>query len=574
MKNTMFSNFSDCPIFPSNFGNYNLINSHMLSFYTTKTGDKNPTSSYNFTTSIEDLSMDTKEENFVSIEDINLETGEDTPIKTNSSQVKSETTTPLRRVLRLPNEMKMAELLLKKNLTNYKFDLVTEEWFTISKETPIWKNVTKFQMDQKIYLTLKSFKDLDGILTTDYILKVKNALKLLAGTNLDEIRKNNKELKLIPFKNGVYNLQTQTLSNHDKNLYFTYFLNLDYNPKAKLSQDMINFLLSISNYNRDTLKVLRSFIQCVLLRDNQYQVALYLHGPGGTGKSTFEKLLISLVGSKNSSVLNLEDINKTFTLSKIVDKSLILFSDVQSYTGDPSKLRLLISGDILSVEKKYKDPFDLQPDALVVLSSNMIWSPKDTSTGLQRRIIYIPVTRIPEKVDRNLFSFDMVTNQGSGKLEKSLPGLVNWALGNDPNNLKLLDNAVWTNNLISPNTLEDTNPLISWIKTYLTYENGGAVSVGKKTSNPETNLYPHYLGFCKDYGFTPLSFNLFTTVLLQQLNVLISPTIQKKRITAGVIIQHLKLNNQPILEEDPNNPNLKSSDNSIMEEFHNFTEDY
>jgi phage/plasmid-associated DNA primase len=209
---------------------------------------------------------------------------------------------------------------------------------------------------------------------------------------------------------------------------------------------------------------------------------------------------------------------------------------------------------------------------LVVLSSNTIWSPKDTSTGLQRRIIYVPVTTIPEKVDRGLFSYDMVTNQGSGKLNKSLPGLVNWALGNNPENLKLLDNAVSTNNLINPRILEESNPLISWVKTYLTYEQGGAVSVGKKTSNPETHLYPHYLGFCKDFGFSPLSFNLFTTVLLQQLNVLINPAIQKKRITQGVVIQHLKLNNQPILEEDFKNPGEDSA-SSIMEEFHGFTED-
>ena len=61
-------------------------------------------------------------------------------------------------------------------------------------------------------------------------------------------------------------------------------------------------------------------------------------------------------------------------------------------------------------------------------------------------------------------------------------------------------------------------------------------------------------------------------VLLQQLNVLINPAIQKKRITQGVVIQHLKLNNQPILEEDFKNPGEDSA-SSIMEEFHGFTED-
>jgi hypothetical protein len=38
------------------------------------------------------------------------------------------------------------------------------------------------------------------------------------------------------------------------------------------------------------------------------------------------------------------------------------------------------------------------------------------------------------------------------------------------------------------------------------------------------------------------------------------------------VIQHLKLNNQPILEEDFKNPGEDSA-SSIMEEFHGFTED-
>jgi phage/plasmid-associated DNA primase len=60
-----------------------------------------------------------------------------------------------------------------------------------------------------------------------------------------------------------------------------------------------------------------------VLRDNQFQVALYLYGPGGTGKSTFEKLLSSLVGAQNTAVISLQDLNQQFAVSKIVDKSLI-----------------------------------------------------------------------------------------------------------------------------------------------------------------------------------------------------------------------------------------------------------
>lgn len=146
---------------------------------------------------------------------------------------------------------------------------------------------------------------------------------------------------------------------------------------------------------------------------------------------------MSLVGANNSSVLNLSDLNKQFSLSKILDKSLVLFSDVQYFSGDPSKLRLLISGDVMNAERKYKDSFDLQPESLVILTSNLLWSPKDSSTGLQRRIIYINMKTVPNKVNRNLFNYNLVSNELSGSLVRSLPGLVNWALSNSDENQNL-----------------------------------------------------------------------------------------------------------------------------------------
>lgn len=329
---------------------------------------------------------------------------------------------------------------------------------------------------------------------------------------------------------------------------------------------MKNFLCSISNYNINVLRVLRSFIQCVLLRNNQYQVALYLYGPGGTGKSTFEKLLISLVGSSNSSVLSLEDLNRQFTVSKIMDKSLVLFSDVQSYNGDPSKLKLLISGDVMNAERKYKDSFDLQPESLVVLSSNALWNTKDSSTGLQRRIIFIHMHTIPTEVNRDLFIINLNTDLSSGILSESLPGLVNWALDNPVNNSVLLQNAVETTRLLSPMALSDANPLVNWILNYLYYESDSFVYIGKKNSDPNTHLFPHYLRYCNEYGHKPLSFNMFSTMLLQQLNVLVNRNIEKKRNTQGTGLTNIILNAKSIII---NEDSLESKEN-IKDEFNNY----
>ena len=181
----------------------------------------------------------------------------------------------------------------------------------------------------------------------------------------------------------------------------------------------------------------------------------------------------------------------------------------------------------MNAERKYKDSFDLQPNALVVLSSNLLWSPKDSSTGLQRRILYINVSTILKTIIRNLFNSNLSTNEASGILSNSLPGLVNWALSNTNNNLNLLNNTVETNKLINPLVLNDINPLVHWIRSNLSRSTGDVVNVGKKNSDSNTYLYPNYLLFCKEYGYKPFSFNIFSTVLLQQLHVLFDNDIQK-----------------------------------------------
>ena len=436
--------------------------------------------------------------------------------------------------------MQIAKFLIENKIENFTFDLKSANWFQYNTNVGAWTRLTDIEFEKNIFTLLIEDEGLQETLTSGFCKEVKYSIEMLMGVDF-EINQINKLTKLVPFKNGVLDLNSREILNHNPNYHFTYSLNIYYDPDAILDNNIIEYLIRITNNNVYTLKVLRSFIQCLLLRDNQFQVALYLYGPGGTGKSTFEKLLSALVGNKNTTIINLQDLNKTFAISKIVDKNLVLFSDVQFYTGDPSKLRLLISGDIINAEKKYSDPMDIQPNCLVVLTSNMLWSPKDPSTGLQRRIIYIPVSTVPKKIDRNLFNYNLLTNEVSGTLAISLPGLVNWALANPTENLNLLNNAVSTNKLIDPSALGESNPLVEWIQSSLSYAEGSQVLVGVKNSNPRDNLFSNYLLFCAEFGYKSISIKNFSIVLVQQLNTLIDKSIERKK-TNTTVITNIKIN--------------------------------
>jgi P4 family phage/plasmid primase-like protien len=462
-----------------------------------------------------------------------------------------------------PNLIQLAQNLKKNKLNNYKFDLNSSCWFLYDENLGAWYRQSKLVIEQKIFIIL--IEEIGDKLTPHLSKDVLTSLEMLMGVDFYINNTKNIMARLVPFKNGVLDLNTIKLLNHDPSYYFTYSLNINYNPSAKIEKSMLDFLISITNNNLYALKIIRSFIKCLLIKDNQYQVALYLYGPGGTGKSTFEKVLTSLVGNKNATVLNLQDLNKQFALSKVVDKSLVLFSDVNFYTGDPSKLRLLISGDLMNAEIKYKDSFDIQPNCLVVLSSNMLWSPKDASTGLQRRIIYMPIINVPNKVDRNLFTYNLSTNEFAGTLARSIAGLVNWALANTEENINLMNNAVEVNKLIDPSSISSANPLVDWIQSSLSYEEGSEVLVGTKKSDPQTNLFPNYLNYCKDFGHKTLSLNNFSLLLVQQLNTLINESIKRVKTRNGLVLTNIKINEETTFDLNATQ-NLDTS-NRFIEEF-------
>lgn len=504
---------------------------------------------YYYATKMKDLSLTTK--NFSSKEipsnisnylnESNLEQSKQTEIIQYIKNLSSSSTS------KLPNTNVMAKELIKNHLSNYKFDDVSKSWFEYN-EKGIWVRLNNNVSTRRIFNLLDNYPSLSKRLTLDYAEKVKSLIEVLIGEDMVLLSNNSINNGLIPFKNGVLDTKTKELLPYSKEFYFTHQLNIEYDPNAKLSIEMMEYLARTASFKSETLNVLRSFIQCILLRDNKYQVALYLWGPGGSGKSTFEKLMMSLIGNQYSTVMKIEDLNTKFGTSKLVDKALVLFSDVQSYKGDPKELRLLISGDIMSAEWKYRDSFDFQPLSLVIISSNNIWSPKDTTTGLKRRIIYISMDSMPKNPIPNFFNYNYYTGEVSGVLASSLPGLVNWALNNPKENLELLKDSK-INNITAPGLAENANPLLEWINDHISYKADGKVPIGDKSTPKGTTLYPNYLEFCKLHKYIAMNYKEFGNSLLQNLQNVYDTSIIKKRMNVGWVITNIEILKNPTVKE-------------------------
>lgn len=134
----------------------------------------------------------------------------------------------------------------------------------------------------------------------------------------------------------------------------------------------------------------------------------WLYGEGGTGKGTFQQLLINLVGMENVASLRITDTSKNnFRTSILLGKSLVIGDDVQKdiLIKDTSDIFSLATGDIMTIEQKGKQPYSIKFNMTIVQSSNGLPRMTGDKSAIDRRFRVLPFTKVfkdkPNKAIKN-----------------------------------------------------------------------------------------------------------------------------------------------------------------------------
>ena len=195
----------------------------------------------------------------------------------------------------------------------------------------------------------------------------------------------------IPMKNGLYNLETDLLEDFtpdyvSKNKIPTY-----YNPAAK-SAMMDKFLNDLACGDPSIRAVIEEMIGICLHRSADYDAFFILVGDGSNGKSTLLELMIEMLGQENVSSVELKDLEKTFKTAELFGKLVNIGDDISSNDiRNSSFIKKLASGNQINVERKGKNPFEMKSYAKMIFSSNSTPIIHDTTHGLNRRLILIPL---------------------------------------------------------------------------------------------------------------------------------------------------------------------------------------
>ena len=138
------------------------------------------------------------------------------------------------------------------------------------------------------------------------------------------------------------------------------------------------------------LSVLAYYLSPILPTD---PIAFVLQGSGANGKSIFLNLLQSFIGEEYVAALSMEDLSERFNLPSLIGKRLNIVTEDQSKFVKADKLKAVISGERVRVERKYEEPFFFSPKVKHIFSTNKDVKFDDVDYATLRRIFVVPFNR-------------------------------------------------------------------------------------------------------------------------------------------------------------------------------------
>lgn len=194
----------------------------------------------------------------------------------------------------------------------------------------------------------------------------------------------------IAMKNGVFNLDNWTLGPFTPNIIIKNKIPIAYVPDS-YSEVTDRTLNKISLNDKKLRSVLEEIFGYMLFRRNEIGKAFVLVGKGSGGKSSYLKIIRRLVGTENTSSLDLKELNQRFKTAELFGKLANIGDDIDNeYIKDSSVFKKLTTGEAVNVERKGRDPFDFENYAKLIFSANEPPRINDHSTGLTRRLMFVP----------------------------------------------------------------------------------------------------------------------------------------------------------------------------------------
>lgn len=305
---------------------------------------------------------------------------------------------------------------------------------------------------------------------------------------------------------------------------------------------------------KDTVNFLRAWMAAVLHGRADLHKFLHLKGSGGTGKSTFMRLLTQLVGKENTVDTQLDQLEQNrFETARLYNRRLALITESGRYGGSINVLKAITGQDQLRLERKHQQQTGgFVFGGMVVMASNESLQTTDHTSGLDRRRITVLFDRRATDAEKKAWEA-----QGGEEavLHSEIPGLVNWLLELSQDEISdIIRNPPQRIRQADEEAMRSTNPLADWIHECCEADPNAWTQIGDKREitqpgrektyeHANDRLYPNYLQWCSRASKTQLASRRFKELLIQTCGTL-NIDVYESRLSDGRGLKGIRLKSE------------------------------
>jgi putative DNA primase/helicase len=158
----------------------------------------------------------------------------------------------------------------------------------------------------------------------------------------------------LPVLNGLLDLTTLDVIPYTPEHHITWCVPFAWDATATCPKTLA-WLTDATRHAYGAMAVLRGYLRAILHGRTDLHRFVELYEPGGSGKGTFIRLAMALIGRRNAYATELRRLEQSrFETANLRGKRLIAITDAEHYGGEVNVLKALTGGDELPFEEKYK----------------------------------------------------------------------------------------------------------------------------------------------------------------------------------------------------------------------------
>lgn len=329
------------------------------------------------------------------------------------------------------------------------------------------------------------------------------------------------DARYIAFRNGIYDVLSNTMQPFTPDIVITNQIPWDYVPDAynTLADNTLN---KLACGNKAIRMLLEECIGYCFYRRNELRKAFFLTGGKANGKSTFLALVKVILGDGNVSALDLKEMGDRFSTAMMFGKLANIGDDISDdflQGAQVATFKKVVTGERIKAERKGQDPFEFNPYIKLLFSANDIPRMKDKTGAVLSRLEIIPFNASFTKDDPDYDPFIKYKLIQQDSIEYLI------RLGIEGLRRVLTDDRGFTVCEQVQQQLkeyeEENNPIIAFIADQ---------GVEMIENEPTADVYKRYQVFCAENNMNPMSNIVFS----KQINKRLCLEVVLKKVSGKV----------------------------------------